>query len=357
MPVIANYSLQAHNTMALPCRASGFITLRDDHDLDVLLEALHGQWRAQPLLILGGGSNVLLLEDFPGLVVHPGQRDIQLLADHDNEVLLRVGAGRNWHDLVEWSVARGYHGLQNMALIPGLCGAAPIQNIGAYGVEFSHCCVQVELCDLASGNHFTLPRDDCEFHYRHSIFKTPRARNWLVTAITLRLQHHAEPKLDYPGLREALQQQDLGDRSTTDSTSAHSPAAIAAAVCRLRRSKLPDPAQLGNCGSFFKNPVVDAQQLHSLLAKAPQMPHWPVADSGAPGHSKLSAGWLIEQCGWKGHRRGAAGVHSRHALVLVNHGGASGSDIWQLARDIRDSVAERFGLVLEPEPVIIPTQN
>lgn len=343
--------------MALPCRAAGFLTLRDDRDLDVLLEALHGQWRAQPLLILGGGSNVLLLEDFPGLVVHPGQRDIALLADHDNEVLLRVGAGRNWHDLVEWSVGRGYHGLQNLALIPGLCGAAPIQNIGAYGVEFSDCCVQVELCDLSTGQRFAVSRDDCEFHYRHSIFKTARARNWLVTAITLRLQHHAEPKLDYPGLREALQQQDHDDRSTIDSESAHSPTAIAAAVCRLRRSKLPDPAQLGNCGSFFKNPIVDAQQLHSLLATAPQMPHWSLADSTAPGHSKLSAGWLIEQCGWKGRRRGAAGVHSRHALVLVNHGGASGSDIWQLACDIRSSVAERFGLVLEPEPVIIPTQN
>jgi len=338
--------------MALPGRAAGFVTLRDDDDLNPLLDALHGAWRAAPRLILGGGSNVLLLEDFPGLVIHPGDRRITILADNDDEVLIRVGAGCDWHELVQWSVARALYGLENLALIPGLCGAAPIQNIGAYGAEFSDVCDQVEVCDLASGKRFVLARDDCAFAYRHSIFKTSRAGNWLVTAITLRLQHQAEPVLDYPGLREELecsQQTAATDRPLSSAT-------IAAAVTRIRQRKLPDPAILGNCGSFFKNPLVNKEQLQHLQAEHADIPHWTVTDDNRPQH-KLSAAWLIEQCGWKGHRQGAAGVHEQHALVLVNHGSASGAEIWRLACAIRDSVSQRFGLVLEPEPVIIPAPD
>ena len=334
--------------MGLPCRAAGFISLYEDRDLHGLLAALQDEWRQQPRLILGGGSNVLLLEDFPGLVIHPANEQIELHDDSGNEVLIRVAAGCNWQQLVQWSVARGLYGLENLALIPGLCGAAPIQNIGAYGAEFSNVCTQVEVCDLATGKRFALQRSDCGFAYRHSIFKTPTARDWLVTAITLRLRHQAEPMLSYPGLLDELSQ------SVTTGTS-FSPAQIAAAVTRMRQRKLPDPALLGNCGSFFKNPQVEPEQLQALLLQHPDMPHWPASDDQQG--TKLSAAWLIEQCGWRGHRCGAAGVHAQHALVLINHGGASGQDIWRLACDIRASVEQRFGLVLEPEPVIIPNQE
>jgi UDP-N-acetylmuramate dehydrogenase len=351
MPISTEQSLLDCNTMALPCRAAGVFTLHDEDDLEPLLEALHGAWRQRPRLILGGGSNVLLLEDFPGLVIRPGNAQIEPLQDDGNTILVRVGAGCDWHELVEWSVQRGLYGIENLALIPGLTGAAPIQNIGAYGVEFSRCCEQVEVCDLDSGKRFALNHNDCEFAYRHSVFKTAHAAGWLVTAVTLRLQQEAQPVLDYPGLIEELQGQ---HKPSTDSKPIDS-ARIAAAVARIRQRKLPDPTQLGNCGSFFKNPLIETERLQALLAQHPHMPHWPL--HGAQAHSKLSAAWLIEQCGWKGHRRGAAGVHENHALVLVNHGGASGRNIWQLACDIRDSVSQRFGLVLEPEPVIIPKQD
>jgi len=351
MPISSEQSLLGGNTMALPCRAAGLITLHDEHDLEQLLDALHGAWRQRPRLILGGGSNVLLLEDFPGLVIHPGNAQIELLHDDGKAVLVRVGAGCDWQQLVEWSVQRGLYGVENLALIPGLTGAAPIQNIGAYGVEFSRCCEQVEVCDLDSGKRFALARNDCEFAYRHSVFKTARAASWLITAVTLRLQHQAQPVLDYPGLIAELQRHCEPSRHSRPISSAR----IAAAVARIRQRKLPDPKQLGNCGSFFKNPVIETDRLQSLLNQHPHMPHWPLPDAHV--HCKLSAAWLIEQCGWKGHRRGAAGVHAHHALVLVNHGGASGRDIWQLACDIRDSVSQRFELVLEPEPVIIPKQD
>ncbi len=350
MQILTDQSLQQCNTMAVPCRAAGLVRVHDDDELEALLEALHHDWQGRPRLLLGGGSNVLLLDDFDGLVIQPADTSIQLLEDDGNQLLCRIGAGHNWHDLVCWSVARGLYGLENLALIPGLTGAAPMQNIGAYGAEFSRSCVQVEVCNLACGERFKLDHAECRFAYRDSIFKSDQARDWMITAVTIQLYRKAQPMLDYPGLRQELQTlaQGADDRPT--------PTVIAMAVANIRRRKLPDPAVLGNCGSFFKNPIITETAAQELLAQHPQLPHWSL-DNTAPRQCKLSAAWLIEQCGWKGHRQGAAGVHAQHALVLVNHGGASGKAIWQLACAIRDSVAEKFDLVLEPEPVIIPMQT
>ena len=291
-------------------------------------------------LVLGGGSNVLLVNDYPGLVVHLALTGIEAVEQRAGRVRVRIAAGENWHRLVLWSVERGLHGLENLAFIPGNAGAAPIQNIGAYGGELSRVCVSVSAYQPEHDRVVELPAAECGFAYRSSRFKSAPARDWIVTGMELELRRDGELKLDYAGLREELKRR--GCRHPT-------PADVAAAVTAIRRRKLPDPATIGNAGSFFKNPVVDATRHAELSADHPDMPAWPQARGW-----KIGAGWLIEQCGWKGYREGAAGVHERHALVLVNHGGASGAEIMALARRIRASVRERFAVTLEPEVTVVP---
>ncbi|MEW6692668.1 MAG: UDP-N-acetylmuramate dehydrogenase [Pseudomonadota bacterium] len=330
-------SLLAHNTFRVEARARYFVTLEQLEDIPVLLA--DERLRTLPRLILGGGSNVLFRADFPGVVVRVALRGIELLGEDESHRLVRTAAGENWHDFVRWTVGQGWPGLENLSLIPGTVGAAPVQNIGAYGVELADVCEAVEAVELSTGETHTFDRVACRFAYRDSLFKQQAGR-WLITSVTFRLPKAFAPKPDYPGVREAL-----GGVEPT-------PLAISDAICAVRRAKLPGlaPGEPGSAGSFFKNPLVQAGQADALRASHPGLPAWSQPD----GRAKLSAAWLIEQCGWKGCRDGDAGVYAKHALVLVNHGRATGEQLWRLAEAIRASVRQRFGVDLEPEPIVLP---
>lgn len=303
-------------------------------------------------IVLGGGSNVLFAADpAQPLLALTGQR-IEPLGDVGDHTIVRAEAGAGWHALVLWTLDHGLSGLENLALIPGTAGAAPIQNIGAYGVEVGEHIHAVEAYEPASGRFVRLSRDECGFAYRDSVFKRQPAR-WIVTAVEFALSRAARVSLGYAGLAD-----ELASSGAADPT----PRQVADAVVRIRQRKLPDPARIGNAGSFFKNPVVAATQADALRDAHPRLPVYPLtpfpADAAAHGDTpqglaKLSAAWLIEQCGWKGHRDGDAGVSDAHALVLVNHGHATGAQLLALARRIADSVQERFGVALEPEPRIV----
>lgn len=292
------------------------------------------------LLVLGSGSNVLLAADPDGAVLSFANRTIELIAHYADHVILRAGAGAPWHELVMWSLRQGLSGLENLALIPGTAGAAPIQNIGAYGVQVGDFVHAVEAWDRHEGRFLRLDAPACGFGYRDSVFKREPDR-WLITAVELQLPFLHELKLEYAGIREELSALQIALPEAID---------VARAVINLRRRKLPDPDRLGNAGSFFKNPQLPREQVDALLDAHPALPSFA---GDAAGMVKLSAAWLIEQCGWKGHREGDAGVSAEHALVLVNHGDASGAELLALARRIAGSVHERFGVSLEPEPRLI----
>lgn len=294
-----------------------------------------------PILVLGEGSNTLLVKDVPGAVICIHALERRILHDDGEHALVRIGAGEHWDDVVRWSLGQGLAGLENLALIPGTAGAAPVQNIGAYGTEIREFVDTVEAWDRTTGTLVRLGAQECGFAYRDSRFKHEASR-WLVTAVELRLPHHHAPRIDYPGLREELAALGVGDRPR--------PSEIAEAVSRLRTRKLPNPTLLPNVGSFFRNPQVPLAQAEALREDNPTLP---VHTTDNPGLRKLSAAWLIEQAGWKGHRDGDAGVSAQHALVLVNHGQASGLQLFDLARRIAVSVQERFGVSLEPEARII----
>jgi len=291
-------------------------------------------------MVLGEGSNVLFAADFPGLILRTVFDGVRTIGDDGSTALVRTEAGAGWDALVDWTLARGLAGLENLALIPGLVGAAPIQNIGAYGAEVAESIATVEAWDRHTGRFERLAARQCGFAYRDSVFKREPER-WIVTAVEFRLARQFHPRLDYAGVREELVAQGV--------TAEPTPQQVADAVRRLRRRKLPDPAVIGNAGSFFKNPIVEAALATRIRAAHPQAPVYPAGE----GCSKLSAAWLIDSCGWRGHRDGDAGISAQHALVLVNHGRASGTELLALARRVADSVAQRFGVRLEPEPRIV----
>lgn len=330
--------LRARNTFAVPARARRLVQVRDAAALPVLLAGIAPG--DEPVLVLGGGSNLLFAADPQGTVLAMENRGIGLVGDDGDVVRVRAEAGVDWHALVQWTLAQGLCGLENLALIPGTVGAAPIQNIGAYGIELDQCVHAVEAYDRHARGFVRLDRDDCGFSYRDSRFKHESGR-WVVAAVELRLSRTPDLRLGYAGIGEELAA--MGVEAAT-------PAQVAEAVCRIRRRKLPDPAQIGNAGSFFKNPIVATEVADRLRAVAPALPTF---DAGRDGLRKLSAAWLIDACGWKGHRDGDAGVSADHALVLVNHGDASGAQLLTLARAIAASVRERFGIALEPEPRIV----
>ncbi len=337
-----NTSLQPYNSFGLKVHARA-LGLFDSGEglLELLAIAKREQW---PPLLLGGGSNVLFLGDYPGLVMLNRIDGIELLEEDEHEVLLRAGAGVRWHSLVEYSVERNLGGLENLSLIPGLCGAAPMQNIGAYGMELCEVFEELEAIHLDSGALESFDREACRFGYRESVFKQELAGQLAILSITLRLQKKAELRLDYGAIREELQKRKISQPGIRD---------VSEAVMAIRRSKLPDPAQLGNAGSFFKNPTIKAESFEGLKEQYPAMPSYPLPS----GEVKVPAGWLIEQCGWKGRRIGNTGAHKDQALVLVNYGGASGAEIGQLARDIQSSVMDRFGIALQPEVNIIGLES
>ncbi len=329
--------LDARSTFRVAARAELLADVRTPEGLAELLAFPYV--RSQPILVVGEGSNLLFVGEVPGVVVSLAATGIRVLDDDGDRATFRVEAGERWDDFVRWSVGRGFHGLENLALIPGSIGACPIQNIGAYGAEVGEFIVAVEAHDRRGGQLVRLPAADCAFGYRDSVFKRDPER-WVITAVEFALDRHRPLRLDYAGVAESLAE--LGvDRPR--------PVHVAEAISRLRSRKLPNPALVGNAGSFFKNPTIEAERAADLARSFPGLPVF----GQAAGQAKLSAAWMIEHCGWKGHREGDAGVAAQHALVLVNHGRASGADILALARRVSASVAERFGVALEPEVRIV----
>ncbi|HJP98411.1 MAG TPA: UDP-N-acetylmuramate dehydrogenase [Rhodanobacteraceae bacterium] len=332
----ANASLLHRNTLRVDARAAW---LAEIHDVDAIPVLLADRTlRGKTPLLLGEGSNVLFAGDYNGAVVTMKTRGVEVISNDADAARIRVAAGEHWDDLVRWTLAQGHPGLENLILIPGSVGAAPMQNIGAYGVEVGEFIESVEAFDLQEHRALRFDNRQCEFGYRDSVFKR-HPDHWLITAVTLRLPGTHAPCIDYAGLREELERIGVTNPG---------PVHVAEAVVNLRTRKLPDPAVIGNAGSFFKNPIIPAAQAAALRHEYPQLPCWDT-DGGA----KLSAAWLIEASGFKGLRDGDAGISRRHALVLVNHGRASGAELWALARRVRDGVRERFGVTLEPEPRII----
>lgn len=323
--------LSGANTLGMPSRAERFIAADSIAALrDALRQAAEQVW---PLSVLGGGSNLVLRPYLPGLTLQPTFSDWRLEDAEQGQVRVYVGAGMNWHGLVEELAAFDLWGTENLALIPGNVGAAPIQNIGAYGVELADVLEQVHLLHADGGREEVLERDDCAFGYRDSIFKHALDSRVVITQLVLRVSKRARPRLDYG---------DLATRLCNTPTASE----VVAAISAVRREKLPDPAKLGNAGSFFKNPIISAEQARGLLARHPQLAHFPLAD----GRVKLAAGWLIDQCGLKGLRDGHVGIHQRQALVLVHYGGGNAEELLALAQRVVDNVEERFGVTLEREP-------
>ena len=333
-----NVALGSFNTFGLPARAAWFAAVETPAQLAALITSL--EWRYLQRFVLGGGSNVILTGDFEGLVLHVRIPGRELLAEEADAWIVRAGAGENWHDFVRWTLERGWPGLENLSLIPGTVGAAPIQNIGAYGLEMAERFQQLEAVDLESGATVTFDRDACRFGYRDSVFKRDAAGRYLIASVTFRLPKRWRPETRYAGLARELEQRRIAKPTARQ---------ISDAVMAVRSRKLPDPACVGNAGSFFKNPVVDAATFADLAARYPELPHYPQADDAI----KLAAGWLIERCGWKGRDLGPVGVYEKQALVLVNRGGARGADVLRLARAIQESVWAAFGVELEPEPVVL----
>ncbi|TVM08381.1 MAG: UDP-N-acetylmuramate dehydrogenase [Halomonas sp.] len=330
---LSEVDLSPANTLQLPSSAEYFcapVTLKALQDC---LRRAHQEML--PIQLLGGGSNVLLPEYLAGLVVHPALTQWWMEPRGDS-LLAHVGAGVNWHALVMATVGKGLWGLENLALIPGSCGAAPVQNIGAYGVELADVLEAVEVMYLADGHLAWLSAEECAFGYRESIFKSELLGKVVITRLVLRLKRHAAPVLGYGDLAQRLGE----SPSSLD---------VANTVCRVRSEKLPDPAQLANAGSFFKNPLVSAEQARVLLDAYPAMPHFAQQN----GTVKLAAGWLIDQCGLKGARFGAFGVHHRQALVLVHFGGGNRPELLAVAEQIAAEVKARFGVLLEIEPRLL----
>ncbi|MBE0507371.1 MAG: UDP-N-acetylmuramate dehydrogenase [Marinospirillum sp.] len=340
-----NADLTHLNTLGFKCSAPWLVQVATADELPAVFDFAHQQ--DLPVFPLGGGSNVILRPALNALVLQQQPLPLDWPQDLSDQLLLRVPAGNNWHQLVMETASKGYHGLENLALIPGQAGAAPIQNIGAYGAEVADCLLAVEgwwLPEAGQPARFdVIPAADCCLGYRDSRFKRDWKGRFVITALQIQLKRSAEPRLNYGDLAERLhlrQQQQAGDLPL--------PQLIAETVAAIRREKLPDPAAIGNVGSFFKNPLVDHQQAQELQAAWPQLPIYP-AEQG----SKLAAGWLIDQCGFKGFCKGAVGVHDRQALVLVHHGGGDAEQLLALADEIVTCVQARFGVPLEREPEVV----
>lgn len=331
-------SLKSLNTLGIKAQARYYARVDSVQQLQQL--SLDPQLKPRPRLILGGGSNVLFLNNFKGIVIHMAIGGITVTKQDCEYVWVKAGAGVNWHTLVLHCVEQGYAGIENLSLIPGTVGAAPMQNIGAYGVSLSDVFESLEAMEVHSGTVHTFSQKDCNFGYRDSIFKNTRKGQYIITSVTLRLHKQPTFRTTYGALQSTLKAMDIQALSIK---------AISDAVIHIRQSKLPDPARLGNAGSFFKNPIITQQQFEHHQHTYPDMPGY-----GQPGgHVKVPAAWLIEQCGWKGKKRGAVGIHAQQALVLVNYGDGTGQAIYQLAQDIKQSVQEKFGIALMPEVQVI----
>ncbi|MCT4603941.1 MAG: UDP-N-acetylmuramate dehydrogenase [Marinifilum sp.] len=330
--LLKNYCLKKHNTFGIEAKARYFFEFEQQQEILEFLQKnniIDIQY-----LILGGGSNLLFTEDFDGLILHPNIKGIDVIEEDDDTVLLRVGANEDWDEFVNWCVDHNYGGIENLSLIPGAVGASPVQNIGAYGVEVKEVIETVEAVSIETKNAVAFSNAHCEFDYRNSVFKNEYKNLFIITHVQFRLQKQPEFKVHYGAVSKELEA--YGEINLKN---------IREVIIKIRESKLPNPEELGNAGSFFKNPIVDKEKANKLKAQYENLPTYEVNDF----ETKLAAGWLIEQCDWKGKRFGDAGVHKDQALVLVNYGNAKGNDILKLANDIRKSVMFKFGVKLEME--------
>ncbi len=335
-------NLKSCNTFGLPATARRLVRIREAADVRRVVD--HPELGRAPKFVLGGGSNLVLTKDLDAVVLKMEIPGLRLLEERTDAWIIEAGAGVPWHELVRWCVEQGYPGLENMALIPGTVGAAPVQNIGAYGLEMKDRLDSVEVMDLVTGRPVRLPAEVCQLAYRDSVFKQSGpgglAGKSVITSVRLRLPKPWQPVLGYLELERKMAETGI---------SAPTPRQIFDWVCAIRRAKLPDPAVIGNAGSFFKNPVVTPEQCRDIIGRDPGIVHYPMPD----GSIKLAAGWMIDACGWKGKTVGGAAVYEKQALVLVNRGEARGAEVVTLARAIQESVYGRFGIRLEPEPVLL----
>lgn len=335
--IIDNQSLKLYNTFGIDARARYFARFGSSDELGELL----GWAGDRGVLVLGGGSNVLLTKDVDGVVLRNEISGIGLIDEDDNYVYVKAGAGEVWHGFVEYCLRRNWAGVENLSLIPGSVGAAPMQNIGAYGVELREVFYELEAWHIAEAKTYTFSVNDCGFGYRESVFKRRYRGQFVILSVTFRLAKRPVFHTSYGAIKEELERMGVRELSIR---------AVSQAVINIRRSKLPDPAVIGNAGSFFKNPTIPDEQYDILQAEYPDIVGYHNVGTDT---TKLAAGWLIEQCGWKGFRRGDAGVHVRQALVLVNYGGATGGELYALSEEIMDSVREKFGVELEREVNIV----
>lgn len=332
-----NFDLKSFNTFRVSAFARYFV---EATEIEHLQEALaFARKRGLPFMLIGQGSNLLFRENYPGLVIELNIKGINLLKESPEHVYINAMCGENWHDFVMYCLDRHYYGLENLSLIPGTIGAAPVQNIGAYGVEVSEFLHELDALEIATGEVVTFSNEDCEFSYRDSAFKGRLREQYVICNVTFKLLREPRVNIGYWSLEEAFR--DMPREAIT-------PRLVSETVCDIRSSKLPDPVALGNAGSFFWNPVLEQETFERLKALFPHMPGYPER-----GRIKVPAAWLIEQCGWKGYREGDVAVHDKHALVLVNHGGASGAQLYELSEKIRSSVERKFGIRLIPEVRII----
>lgn len=335
--VLQNEALKDRHTFGIPARSA--VLIETDEYSDLLDELDKQLPKYHDFLILGEGSNILFQKDFSGLIIHPDNQEIKIIDQNRQTVTIEAGAGLNWDQFVEWSMNHGWYGLENLSGIPGSIGAVPVQNIGAYGTEAAEWIDEVMVIDLKSGTSFWMNDNQCQFGYRDSIFKTKEQSAWLVWKVRFRLSTEFRPNVRYQALADYLTSQDEV-----------SPNDVRQAILAIRGSKLPDPAKIGNAGSFFKNPIVSSETASSLLENYPDMPHYSAINRK---EVKIPAGWLIEKAGLKGYRHKNAGVYRKQALVLVNHGNASGQEVAELAEYIQDKIKAQFGILLEPEVRII----
>jgi UDP-N-acetylmuramate dehydrogenase len=331
--------LKKYNTFSISAHANSFAIFKSEKELIVQLEEV--EKTGSPMLILGGGSNLLFTKDYEGIILKNEIKGIQVLSEDDATVLVKCGAGEIWHEFVQYCVNKGWAGIENLALIPGTVGASPIQNIGAYGAEVKDTIESVECIEIENKSKKRFSTIDCAFGYRESIFKKEAKGKYVITQVVFRLKKQATVNTSYGAIQQVLDEKKLSSPTIRD---------VSAAVIEIRKSKLPNPAQLGNAGSFFKNPEISQQQFDKLKEQFPDIVSYPGLH---PGMIKVPAGWLIERSGWKGKTIGKVGVHRLQALVLVNYGGASGQDVVNLSLEVRKTVKDLFGIDLEPEVNII----
>lgn len=329
-----HFPLQSYNTFHFSIEARYFCSLSQADELRLL--STHQLVKTGKFCVMGGGSNLLFTGDYDGLVVHVCNQGIEVLSADNHSVTIKVAAGENWHEFVSYCVENGYGGIENLSLIPGNVGSCPIQNIGAYGVEVKDAIQSVEVFDLQQNKFYQMLAAECEFGYRESIFKRKLKGKCIVWSVTFKLNLQHKLNIDYGAISDELKREGITTPGIAD---------VSRIVCNIRRSKLPDPEIMGNAGSFFKNPAISWQRAEQLKARFPEI----IMYQQSNGLVKLAAGWLIEQCGWKGFREGDAGVHSKQALVLVNYGKATGKEILTLAGNIQRSVFDRYGVELEME--------